>query len=222
VATRAIALSRSYGLKGGFYPELAAAGPRTRILAVDPEIFVRTVTPDCMAYTCSFCADPKRAVLDACCSWGVDADAVERARIERRRAEIEPHLDRRSRRAEWFRKEKVTDDDFPSGTAWSARVVGAKCVFLRRGEGRRGCGLHATAVEGGESPYALKPLFCSLFPLTLEQGVLTHVHGDLDELSCSQEGPTLVEVAAPTLEALFGRDLVEELRQIRSAHAAER
>jgi Fe-S-cluster containining protein len=207
----ALRLPRTHPMRAELVPELAPASIATAIDAVDPAIFRRTVAPECMAFCCSFRADPGRTVLDACCSWGVDADAAERARIESRRAEIEPHLDPASRGASWFREKEIRDRDFPTGRAFSTRVRGRACVFLRRTGGRRGCGLHALG---------LKPMFCSLFPLLIEKRVLTHVRGDLTELTCSQSGPTVYRVGRETLGRLFGDGLLRDCDALEARHVA--
>ncbi len=210
----ALPLPREHRVRAALYPEIPPDAVQTRIRAVDPEIYRKRVVEDCMGFTCSFLDAPKRTRLDACCSWGVDADVVERARIEARRPEIEAHLDRRSKGKPWFRAQRVRDRDFPSAAAQSTRVMAGACVFLRRDGGRRGCGIHAAALALGEAPERLKPLFCSLFPLTLQSGLLTHVEEDLDTLTCSREGPTVYRTARPTLVRLFGDALVEDLDAI--------
>lgn len=214
-------LARAYGLRAAIFPGAPARDLRTRIAAVDADVFRLRVAPDCMAFPCSFRATPESRTLDACCSWGVDADERERARIEAARERVEPHLDAASRGGPWFREAPVLDDDFPSGRAFSTRVRGGACVFLRRAGGRRGCALHVAALAESIDPHRLKPMFCSLFPLLIERGVLTHVRGDLDELTCSRHGPSVYRAQRGALEALFGGDLVGEIDGLEREEAGE-
>ena len=70
--------------------------------------------------------------------------------------------------AHWFEPEEQDDDDFPSGRCVGTRVLNDKCAFLDR-FGRCTLQVAATRVRGLHR-WALKPLFCILYPIEIRQG----------------------------------------------------
>ena len=192
-----LALSRSYPARGGA-PVLTH---------VDAEVFTRRYFAACLA--CSFCGD-------ACCDHGVDADAATVRRILEQADAIEARVG--VKREVWFTGPLAPDPDLPGGAATRTSVVDGACVF--RSRTRRGCLLHAYAIETGQDYHLLKPMVSILFPLTFDGGVLC-VSSELEEgtLVCGGHGPTAYEAVRGELAYYFGPEMVEELDRLAPASA---
>jgi hypothetical protein len=182
--------------------EFASRGGQPRVSRVDTSIFVRTYFTACMA--CTFCND-------ACCSYGVDVDAENVARILARADAIESFVG--VPRERWFNGQWTDDREFPGGKNTRTSVVDGRCVFLsRRG---RGCSLHAYSVSAGIDYHELKPMVSSLFPIAFDDGLL-HPSDEVEdgELVCLDRGPTLYRGARGELGYYFGDALVASLDAI--------
>lgn len=152
----------------------------------------------------------------ACCALGVLLDVGERDRVladaERVGALMTPGQDRDP--SHWFARQERHDRDFPSGRASHTRAGRDGCVFL---DGERRCTLHRAG---------LKPFFCTLFPLTVAEGVLL-VEAETEGLthrSCCAAGPdgplTVFDVCPTELEYALGPDGVADLRRLVAAAPA--
>jgi hypothetical protein len=64
----------------------------------------------------------------------------------------------------WFESEPMPDGDFPSGQCVGTELHGDKCVFL---DGRGRCSLQVAAVGEGLDRWAIKPMYCVLFPIEI-------------------------------------------------------
>lgn len=175
------------------------------IRRLDPLIFSRRYYTHCL--DCSYCGD-------SCCSYGVDVDLENVARLKEHSADLEAFLGVKS--DEWFEDEVEVDLDYPGGGNARARVVDGRCVFLAR-EGR-GCLLHRFALERGLDYHELKPLMSSLFPLSFESeegddGCTLTVSYEIEDedLVCLDEGPTLYRGVRDELRYYFGDEFVAEL-----------
>lgn len=171
--------------------------------AVDPAIFKYRYFTHCMA--CGFCRD-------SCCSFGVDIDVENVARIEALGFDFEAHVG--VPRSGWFTKRTWKDPEFPGGMQARTRVKDGACVFLDRGQ--RGCKIHSFCIEKGIDYHQLKPLVSVLFPLTFEGGALT-ASGELEDgsLICAGQGPHVYDGLRDELAWYFGAGLVAELDKIR-------
>jgi Fe-S-cluster containining protein len=145
-----------------------------------------------------------------CCALGVLLDSAERDRIlaeaDRVRALMTPGQDHDS--SHWFARGEHIDGDFPSGRATHTRAGPDGCVFL---DGERRCTLHRAG---------LKPFFCTVFPLTVADGVLM-LESDAEGLTrracCAAvpDGPlTMFEACPAELEHALGPDGVLDLRRL--------
>jgi Fe-S-cluster containining protein len=171
---------------------------------VDPEIFVRTYFMHCMK--CDFCHD-------SCCGHGADIDATNIRRLKAHAEELEAHVG--VPRHQWFEKGYSLDADFPGGRYTRTRTQKNRCVFLNR-EGR-GCLIHRYCMEHNVDFHELKPLVCSLFPLSFHEGVLCPSAEIMDEsLQCLGPGPTLYRGARADVRYYFGAELVAELDELES------
>jgi hypothetical protein len=81
----------------------------------------------------------------------------------------------------WFEDRESEDTDFPSGRCIGTREINDKCAFLDRG-GR--CTLQIAATEEGMHKWALKPLFCILYPIEISNNVVSFDDMLQDEQHC--------------------------------------
>jgi Fe-S-cluster containining protein len=175
-------------------------------LRIGHELVEKRFMPGCSMSKCN--AD--------CCSGGVYADTAEREEILRHadliRSQMDPGQEHDA--ARWFEADPIHDVDYPSGRAIGTEVYDERCVFLNR-EGM--CVLQKAAAAAVMDRYALKPLFCWLYPITIDNGELTlHDPGYAERPECCSyrdEGPlTVFEVCAEELTLALGSEGVEELR----------
>lgn len=118
-----------------------------------------------------------------CCRGGVYADLGERDVILAHKEMITKYLDETQLSDDtlWFEREESVDTDFPSGRSIGTTEHNGKCVFLDR-EGR--CSLQVAAVQEGMDRWAIKPLFCILFPIEITNGVVSFDDLLQDEQPC--------------------------------------
>jgi Fe-S-cluster containining protein len=191
-------LSRPYFARGGV----------PKIVRVDSAIFARRYFTHCLEAPCG----------DWCCSFGVDIDYENIARLMKHADGIEKYIG--IPRAEWIDGIDVPDPDYPGGGNQRTRAVGDACVFLDRGKwGGRGCMLHRYALETGIDYHEIKPLMSSLFPLSFEGGeggCTLRPAGEVgdEELVCLDEGPSIYRGGRGELLHYFGEDFVAELDAI--------
>lgn len=111
-----------------------------------------------------------------CCTGGVWVDLWEKEKVLANAELIKPHLppDRRDESL-WFDGEQDDHLDFPSGRGEGTSVVedlthkaGQTCLFLRPED--RYCALQVASLANSQHPWSLKPLYCALHPLTMEDG----------------------------------------------------
>jgi Fe-S-cluster containining protein len=150
---------------------------------------------------CDFCHD-------SCCGYGCDVDVTNVARLEADAEALEAFVG--VRRTDWFKGTFHGDREYPGGRYTRTRVVDGSCVFLNR-QGR-GCLIHSYCLEKGLDFHTLKPLVCSLFPLSFSDGLLFPSAEILDNtLQCIDLGPTLYEGARNDVGYYFGPELLTEL-----------
>ena len=118
-----------------------------------------------------------------CCRWGVFVDLLQRDAILAHREIIAREMDDTQNRnaTEWFDGETHPDPDFPSGACAGTRVHNDKCAFLDR-EGR--CSIQVASVKNGMHKWALKPLFCVLYPIEISTGIVNFDDMLQDEEHC--------------------------------------
>jgi Fe-S-cluster containining protein len=198
----------------------AIAVDHPRIRAVDRDIFRLSFVSNCMQHRCLCRDDGDRAKADACCQHGADVLLPEKAAILRRAAEVASVLEPKWRNPEtWFdeRDPEVTDappfETIIRTATTDLDVDDSGCVFLEH-TGKRGCGLHAAALQHGFDPAEIKPSVCRLYPLSLEEGRLG-LSSDFDRYSCANTGSaSLYTVLRGVLADMFGEPLVRALDQI--------
>jgi Fe-S-cluster containining protein len=169
---------------------------------VHTAIFHKTFFSDCPR--CTFCHD-------ACCSFGTDVDTTNLARIMAHAPALEALVGIPAK--DWFAGPSRPDPDFPGGEFTRTRVAGGACVFLNR-KGR-GCLLHLYCQDRGIDVHDLKPLVCSLFPITFDQGLL-HPSAEImdNSLICGSQGLTLYRAIRKDLGYYFGPELLAELDEL--------
>lgn len=159
----------------------------------------------------------------ACCRTGVWLDPAERDRVLAHADSVRRAMDRGQPRdtRRWFSRRVVADVDFPSGRAVHTRVANGYCVFL---DGRGLCVLQRASRAGGPQ---LKPFFCTAFPVTIEQGVLTLDDRDhRSRPSCcgsTRGGPlTVFQVCRRELRHTLGAAGLARLRRLAARQARTR
>lgn len=107
-----------------------------------------------------------------CCQNGVYADVGERDRILEHADIVRKHMDETQSPNEhyWFEDHESEDSDFASGRCIGTAVINGKCAFLDK-LGR--CSLQVTASSEEMHKWALKPVFCILFPLEISNNVIS-------------------------------------------------
>ena len=71
--------------------------------------------------------------------------------------------------AQWFEAEIIDHGDFASGQCTGTREINGKCTFLDK-QGR--CSIQLAAVATGRHKWAIKPLYCVLFPVEISDAVI--------------------------------------------------
>jgi len=124
-----------------------------------------------------------------CCEGGVYVDLHERDVIMAHGDLIKRQMDetQTTDSSRWFEAEVALDTDFPSGQCVGTQVINDKCAFLDR-EGR--CCLQKAAVAGGMHKWAIKPMFCILYPIEISNGTVSFDEMLQDEESCCTIGPS--------------------------------
>lgn len=179
---------------------------KPEIKEVAADIFTNRYFMHCMS--CTFCHD-------LCCSAETVSVDVDRENVERilsHGAALE--LQTGIARSKWFTPEVISSEDFPSGAFQQAKVSSndGRCVFYNRSN--RGCGLHAYSLEMGVDYHQLKPLYCWLFPLEINDGLLQSTENPKvvdGSLLCLGEGPSFYRGVRDEVLYLFGEELVSEL-----------
>lgn len=174
--------------------------------AVSPELFSAGYAAGRGPCTCSA----------VCCAGGVYADISERDRILEHAGMIRAHMDETQPQETllWFESAESADPDFPSGRCVGTREYNGKCAFL---DGKGRCSLQTAAVHAGRHKWALKPLFCILFPIEVSSGVIAFDDLLQDEETCCTVRPDfeqpLFEACREELTHLLGEDGFLELRR---------
>lgn len=202
-----------HGVTRGCYRQAVTAfvpldHPRFR--RAQRDVFVRTVTADCMSHECKLRKEHDRTKLDACCQYGVDVDLAERDGILAHADEVRALLRDEVKRAPWFRDEQTVDADFPSGAYVRTARHGDGCLFLAHDA--RGCAIHRASIEGGWHFHGIKPHVCRLFPLSYETDCIV-LSDDYADYSCAQDpgAPTVYRVARDAIAEIFGAELVDAM-----------
>lgn len=159
----------------------------------------------------------------ACCTGGVWLDADHMPRILERAEEVKRFLppDRHDVTA-WF-SEIEEDADFPSGRCTGTNTVDDPqrpgqtcCVFLRPD---RKCALQVTSNELDLGWPGLKPFYCALYPLYLEDNALSvddETPLDFEGGGCQRPAPEihpLYEIYRDEATLVLGEDGYRELRE---------
>jgi len=169
------------------------------IQSIDDQIFKLRYFMDCMG--CDFCHD-------TCCSYGADIDLINVERILELENEI--HRYGKIKKGYWFSTRKYEDHEFPGSFYTRTSTRGGACIFLNRHN--RGCVLHSFCLDNHRDYHEIKPIVCSLFPVTFSNHRLVASSELVDEsLICSKTGPSAYRGARNELIYYFGDGLVGEL-----------
>jgi Fe-S-cluster containining protein len=190
-----------------------SAAPTLRVkgLAVAEDLFATGYAEGGGPCTCS----------STCCSGGVYADVTERDAILGHADMIARYMDETQPRdpAQWFDTDEEDDPDFASGRCVGTQVHNDKCVFLDK-YGR--CSIQRATTEEGKGRWALKPLYCILYPIEISDGVVSFDPMLQDEQPCcTVSGEFQVPVfraCRDELTHLLGADGYEELERHYASH----
>jgi hypothetical protein len=118
-----------------------------------------------------------------CCNGGVYTDLAERDAILAQKEMIRKYMDETQNPddALWFEEVVEEDTDFVSGRCVGTRVINGKCGFLRR-DGF--CSLQVAATAEGMTRWALKPLYCILYPIEVTDNVVSFDGRLQDKTAC--------------------------------------
>jgi Protein of unknown function (DUF3109) len=142
-------------------------------------------------------------------------DITERDRVLAHAELIKQHMDETQSRDErdWFEAETLVDADYPSGVCVGTAVRGDKCALL---DSRGFCSLQVAAGAAGMHKWALKPLYCLLFPIEVLGGVVKFdARHDGTHACCSARAPfdvPVFEACREELVQLLGEDGFAQLR----------
>lgn len=172
------------------------------IAFVHRDIFRMSYFARCLE--CSFCHD-------WCCSFGADIDIQNVEKILQHREGILQFV--RPPEGEWFEPDYSYYEEYTGNLYTRINPQGPRCAFISRDQ--RGCGLHRYALSRGMDYHEIKPLVCSLFPLSFGEGVLT-IAPELEDnsLVCAGAGESVYRSLREEIEFYFGRELAEELDAI--------
>jgi hypothetical protein len=177
---------------------------------IDPELF-----------TNGYAAGDGPCACDAtCCSAGAYIDLSERERLLAHAELIKAHLDETQTLDEqlWFESEEKVDADYASGRCVGTAMINGKCAFLDK-NGR--CTTQVAANAAGMHKWALKPLYCVLFPIEVIGGVVRFDRRMQDKRRCcsaASEFDVPVFVACrDELVHLLGADGFAELERERQS-----
>ena len=172
------------------------------ITSVDTTIFTVRYFTYCLA--CGFCKD-------SCCSFGTDIDLENLGRIDEWAEKLENYVG--ISRREWFENGYRPYPEYPSMAFVRTKVVSGSCVFLNRPE--RGCLLHSFCLKEGVDYHYLKPMLCSIFPITFDNGLL-HPAVEVDDRSlvCLGKGETLYAGVRGELAYYFGSQFIDKLDEL--------
>jgi len=161
----------------------------------------------------------------ACCLYGVWIDAREAEDIRAHAALITPFMPPGAQNPQsWFDGREDEDAFSASGHVIHSTVVdapghygGTACIFMRSDHR---CALQAAADAHGMHPWRLKPFYCALHPLDLdEEGRITLDETALmldEEGSCLRPSPqpiALLDTFEPELRFFLGDEEYERVRR---------
>jgi len=108
-----------------------------------------------------------------CCGGGAYVDVTERDIVVAHAELIKPHLDETQTldEARWFESEEKPDHDYKSGVCVGTTVENGKCIM----QDKRGwCSIQVAATEASQAKWAIKPLYCVLFPIEVIDNVIRY------------------------------------------------
>ncbi len=191
-------------------------GYRTIVLSgrkVDTALLEHGFAPECSMQNC----------VGHCCSSGVMADVRERDRILGFRESIKQLMDatQTTDESKWFEKTEEEDSDYPSGRAVGTEVWNGKCVFLNA-EGR--CTVQLAEEVEGLPRFSLKPFFCVLYPITIDDGVVTYDDYQERRACChmsKQYTKSVIKVCRDELIHVLGEEGYRELAALAERWSSE-
>ena len=104
-----------------------------------------------------------------CCKDGVGIDVREMDVILANKLLFIPYMKKNKQDPSLWFECPGEDDDYPSGRYIDTRVMEGNCIFH---DDTHGCAMEAAAMKLGLHRWTYKPLYCLLYPLVYEDGML--------------------------------------------------
>jgi hypothetical protein len=154
------------------------------------------------------------ACNSVCCWNGAYMDLAERDRLLAHADLLKSQMDETQSTDEsvWFETEEKPDSDYASGSCIGTGTVNGKCAFMDK---RGYCTTQVAATAAGMHKWALKPLYCVLFPIEVIAGVVRFDNRMQDKRSCCSVQRTfdtpLFEACRDEIVHLVGEDGYAEM-----------
>jgi hypothetical protein len=151
-----------------------------------------------------------------CCGRGAYVDLKERDLVLQHAAMVKPHLDETQTQDEtrWFEREERIDPDYPSGKCVGTDATTGRCA-LQDKQGR--CSLQVAATANGMHKWAIKPMYCVIFPIEHIDGVVRFDSRMQGKRACcsvqKQFEVPLFEACREELVHLLGEEGFAKLRE---------
>jgi len=176
-------------------------------LKIHPSVFTTMFPKKCVVKNCK----------SMCCEGGAWIDIKEKEKILKNKELFKKYLRKSSQdESAWF-EEEHENDEFPSGRAVGINDLPKNfCILF---EPEHGCVLQKAAIEQGKHEWAYKSFFCILFPLTIENGMLT-IDEEMECLECSRPENQKIPIwqaCEREIKYLLGNDFYKELEQMAAA-----
>lgn len=175
-------------------------------LTISPRMFIPEKLQRCKLHECH----------GACCAFGVWIDLLEKQKIDENAELVQSCMDpTKYVRGDWFLGEIEMDSFTLSGKVIHTRIVNRNrpfkrqtCIFLRMDHK---CALQVASEKSGRHPWFLKPFYCVLHPIDLnDNGQVTLDHTKIlleEEKSCLRYSEHLnapIEIFEDELRYLLG------------------
>jgi hypothetical protein len=150
-----------------------------------------------------------------CCDRGAYIDLGERDAILAHTAAIQAQMDETQSKdpATWFEPEVIDDKDFVSGKCVGTAVINGMCALRDK---RGYCSLQSMAMANGMHKWAIKPIYCVMFPIEMIDKVIRYNPKMQGKQACCSVQATfdtpLFEACRDELVHLIGEDGYEAVR----------
>lgn len=120
-----------------------------------------------------------------CCKFGAWIDLKEKEKILHFSLLIAEVMDlsQKNNPNSWFNKKIKKDGDYSSGKCAEIKTINKKCAFQDQ-QGH--CSIQKACLTSGIDGWALKPFYCILYPLTVENNTIKYDNVFKGKYACCQ------------------------------------